>query len=79
LILLTLAVLSGVVGVKFFTTLAIPGWATTATGFLIVLTVNLLMIALVFVLFVLQARNASGFILLRDWEHYVTSWRTLES
>jgi glycosyltransferase involved in cell wall biosynthesis len=79
LIFLTLAVLGGVVGVKFFSTLAIPGWATTAAGLLMVLTVNLLMIALVFVLFVLQARNASSFILLRDWEHYVVSFRTLES
>jgi glycosyltransferase involved in cell wall biosynthesis len=59
--------------IKFLTDIAIPGWATAALGLLTVILLNLLGIAAIFVLFILNTRQMTGFLPERDWENYVAS------
>jgi len=78
--LLSAAVLAGlgvVVSIRTFTELAIPGWATNAFGILAVILLNLLVLAVAFVLFVLQSRNVAGFLPLRDWKNHVAARTTV--
>ena len=72
-----LAGLAIVVAIRMFTDLAIPGWATNAFGILAVILLNLLVLAVAFVLFVLQSRNIAGFLPLRDWTDHVAARTTL--
>jgi hypothetical protein len=60
-----------VVAIRFFTELAIPGWATTAAGLLLVVQLNSVLLSTVFVLAILQSRNSASFLPLRDYEHYI--------
>jgi polyisoprenyl-phosphate glycosyltransferase len=71
LILFVLGGLLIAIGIRVFTTLAIPGWATTAVGILAVVLLNLFTLLMVFVLFVLQSRSMSGFLPIRDWQYFV--------
>ncbi len=56
----TLATLVAVVGIRFWTNLAIPGWATYVTGLLLVMLTQMLLVILVFVFVILAARNAAN-------------------
>jgi len=60
-----------VVVVRLFTDLVIPGWATSAAGMLVILIVNAVLLMTMFAFFSLQGRNMSGFVPLRDYEHYI--------
>lgn len=71
LALLTGAAILGVAGASWFAAAPIPAWAVTAAGFLVLSLLNLLMLSMMFLLFVLQSRNTSDFLPIRDWEHYV--------
>lgn len=67
-----------VVAVRVLTDLAIPGWATTTVGLLVLLLVNLISVSLSTVLFTLRARMDSGFIPIRDYSYFVldrVEWR----
>jgi glycosyltransferase involved in cell wall biosynthesis len=78
--LLTVFVLAGlasVVIIRVFTDLAIPGWAAMAFGILSIILINLVMLAMVFVLFLLQSRSMGGFLPVRDWKDYVISQRVI--
>ena len=77
LILSALVGLLAVVGIRLCTDMAIPGWATNAVGILTVTLLNLLMLTIVFVLFVLQSRNMSSFLPLRDYKYYILQQVTL--
>jgi hypothetical protein len=68
---IVLAGLFSVVGLRLFTNLAIPGWATNAAGLLAVVFLNFLLLSMVFVLFILHGRNIEGFVPVRDWHCYV--------
>jgi len=46
-------------GIKFFTDLAIPGWATYTTGILGLLIFQSLSLSLLFVFFILNGKNPS--------------------
>jgi hypothetical protein len=61
--------------VRFFTDLAIPGWATSAFGLLSLLFVHSLLLSVVFVFLVLQARSNMAFLPLRDYSFYVQDWK----
>lgn len=63
--------IGGVIAVKLITPLAIPGWATTTIGLLVLLLVNLLSISLIMVIFTLRARTESGFMPLRDYGFFI--------
>ena len=69
------ALLCGVVAVRLFTSLAIPGWATAAVGLLIVILSQVVAFAVLFVFLVLHARSQPLFIPIRDYSHFVSSVR----
>lgn len=71
LMLLSAAAVLGVLGARLLAGVPIPSWAGYAAGFLVVGLLNLLLLSTVFVLFVLQSRNVSPFLPIRDWAHYV--------
>lgn len=77
MIALTFAGIVATVCVRLFSTVAIPGWATTATGLLGALMVGLSTMLTLAVLFVLQARERYSFLPLRDYRHYVLPERAL--
>jgi hypothetical protein len=59
--------LIGVVGIRVFTTLAIPGWATYVSGILLVMLIQMLLVILVFAFVILGARDTASFIPGRDY------------
>jgi hypothetical protein len=67
--------LAAVFVVRFATDLAIPGWATYTTGFVLVLLSQLFVLMLVFVFVVLGNRNATAFIPARDYAPFISSVR----
>ena len=75
--LISFAGLIGVILIRIFTDLAIPGWATNATGLLLILCVNFLMLTAMSLLFILGARSTTEFIPARDWEIFVAEWEKL--
>ena len=60
-----------VIFIRFFTDLAIPGWATYATGALAIMMIQLIAIAASFTFFVLSSRTNFGFIPSRDYALFV--------
>lgn len=75
---LNLFVILLVIGIRFFTELAIPGWATTAVSSLLILFMQFLLVSLIYSLFVLQNRNNLTFIPLRDYTYFVSSIHELK-
>lgn len=61
-----------VVGIiRIFTSQAIPGWATYATGALAIIAIQLITIATSFTFFILSNRTNLGFVPLRDYSLFV--------
>jgi glycosyltransferase involved in cell wall biosynthesis len=77
LIILTLTGLAATVLIKFFTDLAIPGWATNLTGILGIVLLNLLLLAIFSVILLLNSRDRLSFLPLRDWKYFVENSRTI--
>lgn len=73
LIALTLLALAGTVAVRMTTDLAIPGWATTAFGVLLIVLLQSILFLVVSSFMVLAGRTAPGFLPKRDYVHYVDS------
>jgi len=69
--------LAAVVGIRLWTDLAIPGWATNAAGLLGLLLLNMFLFMTVATLFVLQSRDRYSFLPARDYEYYVLEKVTL--
>ena len=67
--LLDLGALLAVIGVRLFTSWAIPGWATYATGILFVILIQMSVVVLVFVFVILASRERANFIPTRDYIH----------
>ena len=57
--------------IRFLTDRAIPGWATSATGILVIIAIQLISIATCFTFFVLFNRTNLGFVPLRDYSWFV--------
>lgn len=72
-IIFVMAGIAIVLILRILTNLAIPGWASTAFGLLIIVLLNLVMLSGMFVLFTLNSRNSVGFLPVRDWRHYIVS------
>jgi polyisoprenyl-phosphate glycosyltransferase len=60
-----------VVGVKLFTPLAIPGWATFTAGLLFILVTQSIAALLTIIFSVMISRNSLGFLPIRDYEYFV--------
>jgi len=65
----TVTALTIVIAIRLATDLAIPGWATYATGLLLVMLIQMLLVILVFVFVILAARNATNVLPTRDYVH----------
>ncbi len=76
---LTVALILVTLVVKFTTNLAIPGWATYATGLLLLLLFQFVLLSLVFTFVILYSRGQSSFVPLRDCPLYVKEVRTVFS
>ena len=63
--------MGGVLFVRLFTALAIPGWATFVLGLLSLMLLQIFFIALFFAGTVLHGRNAYTFLPSRDHAHFV--------
>jgi glycosyltransferase involved in cell wall biosynthesis len=59
------------VGVRWFTDLAIPGWATFTVGLLLVLVVQSLSFATLFAFLIASRRSALNFLLARDAPYFI--------
>jgi polyisoprenyl-phosphate glycosyltransferase len=57
------------VGIRLFTSLAIPGWATYVTGILLVILIQMLTVVLVFAFVILAGRDRVSIIPSRDYVH----------
>lgn len=68
---LLVAALGAVLMVRLFTPFAIPGWATSTAGLLLVVLLQAFAFVLVFVFLVLHARSQPVFIPLRDYRHFI--------
>jgi hypothetical protein len=67
----------GVIGIRFGTTLAIPGWATLAAGLLLILLGQLVVACLLFVFVILAARTSLTFLPIRDYQYFVATVRPI--
>jgi len=71
------ALLVSVPIIRWGTNLAIPGWATTAAGLLLVIVLQMLTVAMGLTLLVLFNRNNLSFLPLRDYQYFVGEVRKL--
>ena len=69
--------LAGVIGVRFLTSLAVPGWATTAVGLLTLVLFQFIGASVFFVFLVLHGRSQPLFIPIRDYGFFVNTSRTV--
>lgn len=76
--LFTLA-LATVLAIKALTPLAIPGWATTAFGLLLVLLGESFVASIVLVFATMMNRSQLGFLPLRDYFHFIWHEQTIYS
>jgi polyisoprenyl-phosphate glycosyltransferase len=63
--------------VRLATDLAIPGWATSAAGLLLILLTQLVMLAFTLSFMILAGRNGSSFLPRRDYGQFTDGTRTL--
>ena len=71
LLAVVVALLSTVVAIRFGTDLAIPGWATTAVGILLVIALQMLTMASGLTFTILFNRNNLSFLPIRDYQYFV--------
>ncbi|MGE0822998.1 MAG: glycosyltransferase [Candidatus Binatia bacterium] len=79
--LLAIGAASGLIvvtAIRLTTTLAIPGWATTAAGLLFVVLLQALLLSFVFVFIVLHGRNTIGFLPIRDYHFFIEGTRRID-
>jgi len=69
--LLALSGIAAVAVIRFATDLAIPGWATFASGLLLVFMAQMLLVVLGFIFVILAARNTLNVIPSRDYAHFI--------
>ena len=75
--LFTIFSLLGVVSLRLFTDLAIPGWASYTAGVLVLLALQLLMLVTVFAFIVLGSRDTASFLPNRDHVYFVSGLQRL--
>jgi hypothetical protein len=71
MIVALLIALAAAVVIRLATPYAIPGWATSAVGFLLVLLSATVMLVFVFVFVTLGGRQGTSFLPRRDYAHYI--------
>jgi hypothetical protein len=64
-------------GIRWFTDLAIPGWATFTVGMLVLLVVQLLSFATLFTFLIASRRSSVNFLLARDAPYFILGKTTV--
>ena len=72
-IALAAASLAAIVAIRLLTTLAIPGWATSAAGLLAVVLLQLVLFSIVFCFMTLSNRQGTTMLPLRDYPYFVAA------
>jgi hypothetical protein len=65
--------MAAVAGVRLFTHLAIPGWASFVTGILFIVVLQAATFALSLIFLILGARQQAVVVPRRDYSHYVST------
>ena len=60
--------------IRFTTDFAVPGWATTAVGILLVILLQILGSAALFTFSILNQRKSSAMIPIRDYRYWIESF-----
>lgn len=71
LILLSLIGVLIVAGVRIFTDLAIPGWATYVIALLLIILMQAVILSLFFIFLILSNRNHTGFLPAKDYQYFI--------
>ena len=79
MIVLSFAGIVAVVAIRVFTTLAIPGWASTVVGNLVLLLFQSVLLSAVFSFTVLSGRQGASFFPIRDYHPFVRGVRVLHT
>lgn len=61
-----------VIGVRLFTGLGIPGWATNTIGLLLILVSQSLLVSLMLIFSIMMNRNHLGFLPVRDYGYFIS-------
>ncbi|MCE9589007.1 MAG: glycosyltransferase [Planctomycetes bacterium] len=77
LIVIAVALIGVVIGVRLGTGQAIPGWATYTIGLLVTTLIQLVMLAVVFAFLILASRQNASFLPIRDHGYYIAGVRAL--
>jgi hypothetical protein len=77
LTLLCMVGIGATIGVRLFTTLAIPGWATMLIGILLIVLLQAIMFSILFSFLILGDRQATTFLPRRDYSPFVGDTTTL--
>lgn len=73
-----IAVLAGIIGIRLFTSVQIPGWATTASALIALLLLQVLSLAFTFAMQSVSVHGNNGLIPVRDCSIFVGSVEHLE-
>ena len=68
---IAIALMGVTAGIRWFTDLAVPGWATFTVGLLLVLVVQLLSFATLFSFLIASRRSSLNFLLTRDAPYFI--------
>lgn len=71
------ALLAGIVGVKAFSSVAVPGWATTAFGLTAVLLLQTVVFAFLLLFVSLRTRGLQPVVPAWVWQDYVRAWHLI--
>jgi glycosyltransferase involved in cell wall biosynthesis len=74
---LALALLALCVSIRLFTSLAIPGWATYVTGFIVIILIQVFAITFSFTLHAFSDLNSMSFLPVRDYSYFIAHSRSL--
>ena len=70
-IFIYLVCIGGIVAIRLFTVLAIPGWATYTIGILTIISLQILLLSMTFIFTLLGNRKNQPFIPIRDYKNFV--------
>jgi polyisoprenyl-phosphate glycosyltransferase len=79
-IILALTAVAGLIAtvvMRLATPLAIPGWATSTAGLLLILLLQAMMLSFVFCFVILGDRNGTTFLPLRDYSYFISGTKML--
>jgi polyisoprenyl-phosphate glycosyltransferase len=71
LVALVTTLLVGIIVIRLASSLAIPGWASTVGGLIVVILMQILGLASSFVFLILQGRGNTSFLPVRDYSFFV--------